>query len=68
MLNDGGREEARNICCMFKTNELTRFHKIYTYFVHHKEMEETKDGLAYKYHDLTERVDDVPDSEIGVLS
>eukprot|EP00957_Ditylum_brightwellii_P209514 15362061-Ditylum_brightwellii.AAC.1 len=64
VLNDGGRDEVKKICHMFKTtNELTRFHKTYTYFVCHKEMEEMKDGLAYADHNLTERADDVPISE-----
>eukprot|EP00957_Ditylum_brightwellii_P184415 14046679-Ditylum_brightwellii.AAC.1 len=68
VLNDGGRDESKKICQMFNTNELMRFHKIYTYFVCHKEMEEMKDGLAYADHDVTKRSDDMPNSKLDVLS
>eukprot|EP00957_Ditylum_brightwellii_P118822 9063373-Ditylum_brightwellii.AAC.1 len=63
ILNNGGSDEAKKMCHMFKTNKLMRFHKIYAYFVCHKEMEEMKDGLTYVDHDLTERPDDVLNSE-----
>eukprot|EP00957_Ditylum_brightwellii_P002359 180856-Ditylum_brightwellii.AAC.1 len=31
VLNDGGRDEAKKICCMFKTNKLMRFHTMYKF-------------------------------------